>query len=110
MLSQLSPADAAQPTRVRSAAGISLFGGCVAVPRVHAMKTAVAGTAASEAAFARVRPPASAGPVLFGNATHRAGQANPARQQRTSQKYAPMTRIAAAGGGALGSHPARDPV
>jgi len=32
-------------------------------------------------------------------------------QQRTSQKkYARTTRIAALGGGALGPHPARDPV
>jgi hypothetical protein len=48
--------------------------------------------------------------AVFGNATHAAGQATLASQPRTSQKYARTTRIAAAGGGALGPHQAWDPV
>jgi hypothetical protein len=110
MLSFISPTDAAMPARARFRMGASLFGGCAAVPRERALETAVARTAAAEVVFAGLRPEPSAGPVLLGNATHAAGQVSPAWQQRTSQKYAHTTRIAAAGGGALGPHPARDPV
>ena len=60
---------------------------------------------------ARLRPQASTGAVFLGISAHVAGQAKSASQQPTSQKYAyTMTRIAAFGGGALGPHPARDPV
>jgi hypothetical protein len=110
MLSLISQADAAMPARARFRMGASLSGGCAATPRERAMETAVARSAAAEAVFAGLRPQPSAGPVLFGNATHEAGQVSPAWQQRNSQKYAHTTRIAAAGGGALGPHPARDPV
>ncbi len=111
MLSLISPAEAAMPERARSRTGASLFGGSAAVSRVRLLETAAARTAAADVVFARPRPQASTGSVLFGNATHAAGQAESARQQRTSQKYtAHTTRIAAAGGGALGPHPARDPV
>lgn len=110
MLSLISPAEAAMPSCARSRMGASLLGGCAAVPRDLALETAVVRTAAADVFFARPRPQASEGSVLFGNATHAPGQADSARQQRTSQKYAHTTRIATAGGGALGPHPARDPV
>ncbi len=111
MLSLISPAEAAMPERAPSVAGASLFGGCAAVARVRLLETAAAGTAAADVVRARPRPQASQESVFLGSATHAAGQANSARQQRTSQKYtAHTTRIAAAGGGALGPHPARDPV
>lgn len=110
MLSSISPADAAMPAHARFRMGASLFGADAAVPRERAMETAVTRTAAAEAAFAGLRPQPNAGPLVFSNATHAAGQASSAWQQPTSQKYAHTTRIAAAGGGALGPHPARDPV
>ena len=110
MLSLISPAEAAMPERARSRTGASLFGGCAAVSRVRLPETAAAGTAAADVILARPRPQASPASVFFGSATHAAGQPNSAWQQRTSQKYAHTTRIAAAGGGALGPHPARDPV
>jgi hypothetical protein len=75
--------DAAMPARALSGTGASFGGGCVAVPRERA---------------------------LLGDANHAAGQAKVALQQRTSQKYARTTRIAAAGGGAVGPHQAWDPV
>jgi hypothetical protein len=110
MLSLISPANAVIPAHARFRMGASLAGGRAAVLRERAMESAVARTAAAEAVFAGLRPQPSAGPVLFGNATHAAGQVSSAWQQPTSQKYAHTTRIAAAGGGALGPHPARDPV
>ena len=111
MLSLISPADAVMPARARFRMGASLAGGCAAVLREVAMEKAAARTAAAEAVFAGLRPQPSAGPVLFGNATHAAGQVSSAWQQPTSQKYAHTTRIAALkGSGALGPHPARDPV
>jgi hypothetical protein len=111
MMSLISPAEAAMPERARFAAGASLFGGCAAVSRVRLPELAAVGTPAADVVLARPRPQASPGSVFFGSATHAAGQPNSARQQRTSQKYAAhTTRIAAAGGGALGPHPARDPV
>ena len=111
MLSLISPAEAAMPERARPAAGASLFGGCAAVSRVRLLGTAAAGTAAADVVRVRPRLQASPESVFFGSATHAAGQAKSARQQRISQKYtAHTTRIAAAGGGALGPHPARDPV
>ena len=110
MLSSISPAEAAMPAHARFRMGASLFGGCAAVPRVRAMEKTVARTPAAEAVFAGLRPQPSTGPLLFGNATHAAAQVSSAWQQPTSQKHAYTTRIAAAGGGALGPHPARDPV
>ncbi len=115
MLSHIYLADAAMPARALSRMGASFAGGCTAVPRERAIETAPARTnAASKAATATVvaglRPQASASTVI-GNATHAAGQAKLALQQRTSQKkYARTTRIAAVGGGALGPHLAWDPV
>ncbi len=108
MLNLATPADAATPTHMPFRMGALFAGGCTAVPRLRATGKAVAMAAAG--AFAGPRPRPSAGSVLFGNATHEARQAKSAGQQPISQKYAHTTRIAAAGGGALGSHPARDPV
>jgi hypothetical protein len=109
MLSLISPADVT-PVRARSRTGAALLGGCPAETRLRVIEMAAVRTAAADEVFARPRPQASTGATLFGNATHAAGQADSARQQRTSKKYAHTTRIAAAGGGALGPHPARDPV
>ena len=110
MLSHIWLADVAMPARARSRTGASFVGGCAAVSRERA-ETAVASTVAAATAVASPRPRASASAVIFGNAAHAAGQAKVALQQRTSQKkYARTTRIAAQGGGALGPHPAWDPV
>jgi len=57
------------------------------------------------------RPQARNAAFLLGHDAQAAGQAEFARQQRTSNDtYAYLTRIAAFGGGAWGPHPARDPV
>lgn len=48
--------------------------------------------------------------VHRGSGTKAAGPEKLARQQRSSRKYAHSTRIATAFGGAMGPHPARDPV
>jgi hypothetical protein len=108
MLSLATSADAATTTRMPFRMGALFVDGCTALPRVRATDTAVA--AAAEVVFADRRPRPGAGPVILGHATHEARQEKSAWQQPTSQKYAHTTRIAAAGGGALGPHPARDPV
>jgi hypothetical protein len=108
MLSLATSADAATTTRMPFRMGALFVSGCTALPRVRATDTAVA--AAAEAVFADRHPRPGAGPVILGRATHEARQEKSAWQQPTSQKYAHTTRIAAAGGGALGPHPARDPV
>jgi len=110
MLSNISLVDAATSSRQRSRTGALLLGGCPAVARARVMETVVIRPAAADAAAPALRSHAGAGSVLFGNATHAAGQAKLALQQRTSQKYAQTTRIAAAGGGAMGPPQARDPV
>lgn len=105
MLSHIYLADAAMPARALSRTGASFAGGCTAVPRERAIETADAAPAG-----AGLRPRASASTVI-GNATHAAGQAKLASQQRVSQKkFARTTRIAAVGGGAVGPHQAWDPV
>jgi hypothetical protein len=129
MLSHIWTANDALPMRARLRTGAS-FVGCTAVARERAETAAaspvvaspvvanpvvaspvVANTAATGPVVAGLRPQASASAVSFGNAAHAAGQAKSALQQRTSQKkYARTTRIAALGGGAMGPHPARDPV
>jgi hypothetical protein len=110
MLSHIWTANDAMPARARLRTGASFVGGCAAVSRERA-ETAAASPAATGPVAAGLRPQASASAVSFGNAAHAAGQAKSALQQRTSQKkYARTTRIAALGGGALGPHPARDPV
>ena len=110
MLSHIWTANDAMPTRARLRTGASFVVGCAAVSRERAESVA-ASTAAAATVGAGLRPQARASAVSFGNAAHAAGQAKSASQQRTSQKkYARTTRIAALGGGALGPHPARDPV
>jgi hypothetical protein len=115
MLSHIWTANDALPMRARLRTGASFVGGCAAVARERAETAAaspvVSSTAAIGPVVAGLRPQASASAVSLGNAAHAAGQAKSALQQRTSQKkYARTTRIAALGGGALGPHPARDPV
>jgi hypothetical protein len=69
----------------------------------------VLGNAVVALPFARPRPRTAA--YLFGNDAQAAGQAELARQQRTSNlKYAYTTRTAIQSGGSQGPHPARDPV
>jgi len=60
-------------------------------------------------AMAAACPQASTAAVHYGSGTTAAGPAELTRQQRTSRRYAHTTRIAAFGG-AMGPHPARDPV
>jgi hypothetical protein len=100
------------PARARSRTGASLPWHCSpAVPRDRAPEPAVARMAAAESAVTCLRPQCRGAAGLSGRSALAAGQAKFALQQPTSQKYAhKTTRIAAVGGGALGSHPARDPV
>jgi len=79
-------------------------------PRPRITEMAAASLAAAGSAVARPRPQVSGGEFSRRRA-HVADQANPAMKQPTSQQYAIMTtRFAAIGGGAMGPHPARDPV
>ncbi len=115
MLSHIWLADAAMPARALSRTGASFVGGCTAVPRERAIETEPARTEAARTAavatlVAGLRPQACAGTVLFGTATHAASQANVASQASSQKKYARKTRIATAGGGAMGPQPAWDPV
>jgi hypothetical protein len=125
MLSLLSPVEAAAQARALTRTGTPLMWACVTDPGVRSLETAIGRPAAAAVVFARPRPLASTRPVLFENATEAAGQAVFARPQlpshnqpnlsqqneiKSSQNYAHTTRIAAAGGGAKGPHPARDPV
>ena len=81
------------------------------VPRDRASDMAAVKRPAAESAVTRQRPQARSGAVRFGADAHVADQAKSALHQPTSQKFAYLkTRIAAVGGGAMGSHPARDPV
>jgi hypothetical protein len=102
----------AVPARMRSRAGASLlWHDTQAVPRDRVPEMAVARLAAAGSAVTCLRPQARGGAGLSGRSALAADQAKFAFQQPTSQKYAhKTTQIAAAGGGALGSHPARDPV
>jgi hypothetical protein len=108
------PTELAEPTVVRSRMGIWLSGTHMPVPRGHVKEpdgpARAAALAAATAAF--VRPQASTKAVLFGNGTQVAGLVKSAGQQPISKvNYAYTTRIAALKGcGALGPHPARDPV
>jgi hypothetical protein len=115
MLSHVCLADVTAPTRVRPRPGAWLFCGDATVPggRLQVSATSEQVTAGFAAAgLVAARPQAGTGAVLFGTGIQAAGQAESARQQRTSKKYAhtTLTGIAMNGGGALGSHPARDPV
>jgi len=125
MLSLLSPVEAAAQARALTRTGTPLMWECVTGPGVRSLETTTGRPAAAAVVFARPRPQASRRSVLFANAIGAVGQAVSARPQlpsqnqpnlsqhdeiNSSQKYAHTTRIAAAGGGAKGPHPARDPV
>ncbi len=92
-------ADVAADARDWSGAGTSLACSGEAVLRDRTLATTA------------YRPP-SAGVVVVchGSGTTAAGPEKLARQQRSIRKYAHSTRIATAFGGAMGPHPARDPV
>jgi len=117
MLSMVSMADAAAsaavlPTRARPRKGTWLACAHTPVPRSHVMEQAgPAACASPAAASAFARPQGRTEAYLFGNGTQVAGSAKVAGQQPISKvNYAHTTRIAALKGGALGPHPARDPV
>jgi hypothetical protein len=96
MLIQISPTDVAAYACDRSGAGASPTCGGVPVPR---MRTTSA-----------VRPQPGHAAFHFGSGTTEACLVD-LTWQLISNKYAhPTTRVAIAFGGALGSHPARDPV
>ena len=108
MLSLISPADAAMPVCAQYPAGALIVQQVAAVVHERACQPVFA--AAAFGAAAGPRPRGREGAALSGNATHAAGETIFVPQQPTSQKFAHKTRIAAVGGGALGPHPARDPV
>ena len=105
-------AAVAVPERAWIRKGASLLGYRMpAGASYRANEKAAVGTTAAEAAVVCLRPQASTGAVRTATSAHVADQAKSTSQQPTSKKYAhTMTRIAAFGGGALGPHPARDPV
>ncbi|HEY3905009.1 MAG TPA: hypothetical protein VGM14_13950 [Streptosporangiaceae bacterium] len=114
MLSLFSTVDvadlsASEPSRARIRAGAWLGSGNIPAPKADRLSKAALAFM-PEAASACVRPQAHQA-YLFSNGTQVAGQAEYVRQQHTStQKFNHKTRIATQSGGALGSHPARDPV
>lgn len=108
MLSLISPADAAMPVCAQYPEGASIVQTLAAVAHERACKPVFA--AAAYVAAAGPRPRGREGAVLSGNATHAAGETIFVPQQPISQKFAHKTLITAVGGGALGPHPARDPV
>jgi hypothetical protein len=104
---------AATPSRARPGAGAWPRCGESAVLRDRSARVEAVAAPSLMAAgrFSTARLQGSNKPVLLGTGTQAAGQADFARQQRTSKQYAHLTtRIAPTGGGALGPHPARDPV
>lgn len=113
MLNLVSLAVTPEPTVVRSRMGILLDRARMPVPRSHVKELAgpMRASAQSVAARAFVRPQGSTKAALFGIGAQVAGSAKFAGQQPISKvNYAHTTRIAAMKGGALGPHPARDPV
>jgi hypothetical protein len=117
MLSMVSMADAAVsaaalPTRARSRKGTWLT--CAHTPelRSHVTESAdPAACASPAAASAFARPQGRPKAYLFGTGAQVAGSVKIAGQQPISKvNYAHTTRVAALKGGALGPHPARDPV
>lgn len=96
MLIQISMSDVAAFARDRSGTGASPICGGVSVPRMRAT--------------AAVRPQPGGAAFHYGSGTTEACLVD-LTWQPVSNKYAhPTTRVAIAFGGALGSHPARDPV
>ena len=115
MLNLVSLADIGEPTVVRSRMGVLLDRAApMPVPRVHVKGLAGSARAVAQpvAAQAFVRPQWSTRAALFGIGAQVAASATLAGQQPISKvNYAHTTRIAALKGcGALGPHPARDPV
>jgi hypothetical protein len=114
MLNLVSLADIGEPTVVRSRMGILLDRAHMPVPRGDVKELAGPARASAKpvAAKAFARPQGSTRAALFGIGAQVAGSAKFAGQQPISKvNYAHTTRIAALkGSGALGPHPARDPV
>jgi len=124
MLSLFSTIDAIEPSCARIRTGAWLGSGNIPVPNADLLnKAALVFKPEAALALSRTEGPSvrlqgdqSARPqartaYLFGNGTQVAGQAEYARQQHMSNlKFAHKTRIATQSGGALGPHPARDPV
>jgi hypothetical protein len=114
MLSLFSTVDvadlsASEPSRARIRTGAWLGSGNVPAPKADLLSKAALAFR-PDAALAYVRPQAHQA-YLSSGGTQVAGQAEYARQQHTSnQKFDHKTRIATQSGGALGPHPARDPV
>ncbi|MHB1877546.1 MAG: hypothetical protein ACYCPF_22155 [Streptosporangiaceae bacterium] len=98
MLNLESAIDVAAMQRVRSSAGTTLFGDGPARPRDRASGAAArfphAGTAAA----------------VLGVGAQAVSGLKSAQPQQSTNKYADMTRIAPASGGAWGPHLARKPV
>ncbi|HET7015505.1 MAG TPA: hypothetical protein VFI65_16425 [Streptosporangiaceae bacterium] len=125
MLSLFSTVDAIEPSssaRIRT--GAWLGSGNITLPDADLLNEAAL-VFKPEAALALVRlvdqsvrpqgdksvRPQARQAYLFGKGIQVAGQAEYARQQHMSNlKFAHKTRIATQSGGALGPHPARDPV
>jgi hypothetical protein len=96
MLSMINLADVAAFARDRSGMGALLTCGGEADLRIHAAEP--------------LRPQPTNAAFHFGSGITEACLANSDRQPTTCKKYAHPTRVAIAFGGALGPHPARDPV
>jgi len=117
MLSLISLADTPAPTvvspmRARSRRG-TLACAHTPVPRSLALELAGPTKASAQpvAAKAFARPQARIADQFFGNGAQAAGLAKLPGQPISKVNYAHTTRIAALkGSGALGPHPARDPV
>ena len=114
MLNLVSLADIPETTAVRSRMGALLGRVQMPVPRGHVEELAGPARAGARSAAAKafVRPQGSTRAALFGIGIQVAGSAKVAGQQPISKvNYAHTTRTSALkGGGALGPHPARDPV
>ncbi|SRR5260370_14476468 len=114
MLNLVSLADIPEATVVRSRMGTLLGRVQMPVPRSHVKELAGPARASAEpvATKAFVPPQGCTKAALFGNGAQVAGPAKFAGRQPISKvNYAHTTRIAALkGSGALGPHPARDPV
>ncbi|MHB1595656.1 MAG: hypothetical protein ACYCO9_17335 [Streptosporangiaceae bacterium] len=99
MLNHDSAVDVAAMQRVRSSAGATLFGGGPARPRNRA-----------RGAAARFPHAVTASAVLGFEALPDSGSQFAQPRKQSTNKYADMTRIAPAAGGAWGPHLARKPV
>ena len=108
MLSLISPAEAAMSACAQYPAGAFSAQPGAAVSRERATQPVFSAAAVLAVAGPRPRPREDA--RLCGDATQAAGLTTLVPQPQSSQKNAHKTRVAAAGGGALGPHPARDPV